>query len=59
MVNFRAVAANSPGDVWVVGDRGTIIHFDGTTWLKVSTIRGIILICNIFYWKLIGFRCCM
>lgn len=38
LLSFRAVVANSPGDVWVVGDRGTIIHFNGYTWLKVSTL---------------------
>lgn len=29
---LRAVAASSQSDVWVVGDRGTALHFDGLRW---------------------------
>lgn len=29
---LRALAANSPSDVWAVGVLGTTLHFDGTSW---------------------------
>ncbi|HKO91413.1 MAG TPA: hypothetical protein VJU61_09690 [Polyangiaceae bacterium] len=29
---LRALAANSPSDVWAVGALGTTLHFDGTSW---------------------------
>lgn len=34
-VSLRAVAAVSPTDVWVVGDAGTILHFDGSAWMLI------------------------
>jgi hypothetical protein len=30
--NLRAVWGNASNDVWAVGDRGTILHFDGRAW---------------------------
>ena len=35
--NLRSVAALSPTDVWVVGDAGTILHFDGSNWQLVDS----------------------
>lgn len=34
---LRAVFGTSARDVWAVGDRGTAVHFDGTTWSPVDT----------------------
>jgi len=31
---LNAVWGSSPEDVWAVGDRGTIVHWDGTKWEK-------------------------
>jgi hypothetical protein len=28
---------NSSTDVWAVGDRGTVLHYDGSTWRQVRT----------------------
>jgi hypothetical protein len=30
--HFRAVWGSGPADVWAVGDKGTIAHFDGKDW---------------------------
>lgn len=34
--NLRSVWANSPTDVWVVGDGATVLHFDGVAWSTVN-----------------------
>src|SRR3954463_3386112 len=31
-VTFDAVHGTGPNDIWVVGDLGTIAHFNGTAW---------------------------
>lgn len=33
---LRAIWGASPNDVWAVGDKGTIIHWNGTQWKKVD-----------------------
>lgn len=33
---LNAVWAASPTDVWAVGDRGAVLHFDGTDWTRVD-----------------------
>jgi hypothetical protein len=30
--NLRGVWGSGPADIWVVGDKGTILHYDGKTW---------------------------
>ena len=34
---LRAVHGSGPNDVWAVGDRGTILHFDGAAWNPVPS----------------------
>lgn len=34
---LRDVWAASAGDVWAVGDSGTVLHFDGVTWTAVPS----------------------
>jgi hypothetical protein len=34
---LRAVAGNSPTDLYAVGDGGRILHYDGVTWSSVNT----------------------
>ncbi|HEX3772009.1 MAG TPA: hypothetical protein VHV30_14135 [Polyangiaceae bacterium] len=34
---FQGVWGTSDSDVWAVGDMGTIVHFDGTTWTLVPS----------------------
>ncbi len=34
---LRAVFGFSADDVWAVGDAATVIHWDGTTWTKLTT----------------------
>jgi len=36
-VNLNGVWGNSASDVFAVGDRGVIIHFDGYTWSPMSS----------------------
>ncbi|MEY2929472.1 MAG: hypothetical protein RL033_221 [Pseudomonadota bacterium] len=43
---LRAVAANSPKDLWAVGALGLTLHFDGTSWSShwaplQKTLRGV------------------
>jgi hypothetical protein len=43
---LRAVAANSPRDLWAVGALGLALHFDGTRWSshwapRQETLRGV------------------
>ena len=33
---LRSIWGNSPNDVWAVGDKGTIIHWDGRQWSKIN-----------------------
>jgi hypothetical protein len=33
---LRSIWGNSPDDVWAVGDKGTIIHWDGRQWSKIN-----------------------
>ncbi len=40
-VTFDAVHGTGPNDVWVVGDLGTIAHFDGTAWKVAPPITSI------------------
>ena len=35
--SWRSVVARSRSDVWVAGDEGDVIHFDGTRWESVPT----------------------
>lgn len=35
--NLYAVAGISASEVWAVGDRGTAVRFDGTSWKKITT----------------------
>lgn len=35
--HLRAVWAQAANDVWVVGDQGTILHFDGTQWNRATS----------------------
>lgn len=35
--NLYAVAGISATEVWAVGDRGTAVRFDGTSWKKITT----------------------
>ena len=34
---LRAVWGSSATDVFAVGDAGTIVHYDGTTWSSMNT----------------------
>ena len=34
--SLHGVWGSGPKDVWVVGDAGTILHFDGATWTKAT-----------------------
>lgn len=34
---LRSVCGFSVGDVWAVGDAGTIVHYDGTSWSLVES----------------------
>jgi hypothetical protein len=34
---LRGVWGSGPTDVWAVGDRGSLLHFDGATWAPVWT----------------------
>lgn len=36
-LSFYAVAANSEADVWVVGQRGVILHYDGVAWTSITS----------------------
>jgi len=36
-VNFRSVSIVRRGDVWVVGDKGTILHLSNGTWNSVDS----------------------
>ena len=38
--NLNGVDGASAQDVWVVGDRGNILRFDGTTWARISHSLG-------------------
>jgi photosystem II stability/assembly factor-like uncharacterized protein len=45
-VNFNAVAGNAPDNVFIVGDQGTILHWDGTTLVPeasgtLANLRGV------------------
>jgi hypothetical protein len=40
---LRAVWGLSPDDVWAVGDKGTIIRWDGSEWKKVQSPINLIL----------------
>jgi len=45
-VNYNAVAGNSPANVFIVGDQGTILHWDGTALVPeasgtVANLRGV------------------
>ena len=41
--SLRGVWGSSPDNVWAVGDRGTIIHWDGSQWSKVQSPTNLIL----------------
>src|SRR5580698_8942367 len=30
--NYRGIWGSGPDDIWAVGDKGTIAHFDGHAW---------------------------
>ena len=32
---LRSVWTDGPGDVWVVGDAGLVLHYDGTSWHRM------------------------
>ncbi len=32
--NLRSVWGSGPNDVWAVGDKGTVMHFDGHSWTR-------------------------
>jgi hypothetical protein len=34
--NLRAIWGSSPSEVFAVGDSGTVLHFDGTSWTKLD-----------------------
>lgn len=36
-VDLNDVFGFGPDDVWVVGDESTVLHWDGTSWTKLST----------------------
>lgn len=33
---FNAVWARSSSDIWIVGDQGTLLHYDGGSWKKMD-----------------------
>ena len=35
--NVRAIWGSEADDVWAVGDGGTILHWDGSAWMRVSS----------------------
>lgn len=35
--DLKAVFGHSASDVWAVGDAGTVLHFDGDTWIRIET----------------------
>lgn len=35
--NLRSVWGTTPGDVFVVGEGGTILHYDGSTWARMNS----------------------
>ena len=40
---LHAVWGTSPDDVWAVGDKGTIVHWDGVEWKKVRSPVNLLL----------------
>jgi len=38
LLRSRAIGGISPNDVWLVGEGGTVMHFDGTTWQAAPSI---------------------
>lgn len=36
-IDLGAVWTDAPNDVWIVGDAGVILHFDGTSWTVTPT----------------------
>jgi len=34
--DLHAVAGSSSFDVWAVGDKGVVLHYDRTTWSRVK-----------------------
>ena len=41
--NFNGVFGISDNDVWVVGQEGAVLHWDGTTWGQVTTNTAVTL----------------
>lgn len=39
-LNINAVWANEPNDVWVVGDNGAVLHYDGQYWTEETLGTG-------------------
>jgi len=37
LYDLRSVWGTASNDVWAVGDGGTILHFNGTTWVRVNS----------------------
>lgn len=35
--DLRAISGTSPDDLWAVGDRGTILHWNGSAWRAATT----------------------
>jgi hypothetical protein len=35
--DFNAAWASGPSDIWLAGNAGTLFHFDGSSWTKVSS----------------------
>lgn len=42
-VNYHAVAGRNTEDIWVAGDNGTIMHFDGQRWERRQPAPGVSL----------------
>ena len=43
LVTLRGVTGGGKHDVWIVGDAGTILYFDGTSWARWTDASGVAL----------------
>jgi hypothetical protein len=43
-VEWRAIWGTGPSDVYLAGDRGVILHYDGAVWRQRSTPTNTLLV---------------
>ncbi|MBU1070643.1 hypothetical protein KJ975_13855 [Myxococcota bacterium] len=49
-VDFQAIHGSSPEDIWIVGDEGVVLHFNGADWVERPITSHVRWLMDVWVW---------